>query len=93
MNARNMLKLCRAAHKRLYALEKVLPRFPVDRDIASFICAARSDVAELVHIAKLETANRVTVEQVSHVRQILSATRNHLQSVPDAAEKEPDEEV
>jgi len=91
MNASKMKRLCKEAYEDLECLEALLPYLKDDRAMP-FITKSRSDIRELILIAKYETAKNVTVEQTSHIHRILAKIRQLMRDVPDSVKRELEED-
>jgi len=90
MNAKKMIRLCDTALQKLDDLESLLAYIPAEREADRFVYESIAAARELRHIARLETAHAVTVEQASHIQRILSKTGFFLNLVPNTAKKELD---
>lgn len=90
MNAKKMIRLCKAARVKLDELEGLLAYVPSDQDASRFVYESMAAVYELIHIAKWETIHATTVSQASHIHRILSKTDYFLNLVPDSVKNESD---
>lgn len=90
MNAKKMIRFCDTALQKLDDLESLLAYIPTERKADRFVYKSIAAARELRHIARLETAHAVTVEQASHIQRILSKTDFFLNLVPNTAKKELD---
>ena len=88
MNAKKMIRLCKAAHAKLDELEGLLAYIPAEQDASRFVYESMADAKELEHVAKWETIHAVTVCQASHIHRILSRTDYYLNLVPDSVKNE-----
>ncbi len=90
MNAKTMIRRCDTALQKLDNLESLLAYIPTEKEANRFVYESIAVVHELKHIARLETAHAVTVEQASHIQRVLSKTDFFLNLVPNTAKKELD---
>lgn len=92
MTDSKMLKLCKTALQKLDDLEALLSHFPAEKEADRFVYTGIRDVRELQQIAKFETQNKVTTQQAAHINRILEQGERLLQSLPDSARRELDDD-
>lgn len=90
MTPKKMIRLCNTALQKLNDLESLASYIPSIREANRFVYESMAAVRELKHIARLETAHAVTVEQAAHIQRILSRTDFLMSLVPKQARKELD---
>jgi hypothetical protein len=84
MDAKQMVRSCKAVLKQLQQLEGYLNHIP-KKDAPKFVYQSMTDVKELIHIARLETVSNVTPEQAAHIGKIVNRAAAFMRMVPDDA--------
>jgi hypothetical protein len=89
MDAKTMLSTCGKTLKQLEKLERALNHIP-KKDASKFVYQSITDVKELTHIARLETAVNVTPEQAAHINKIVNRASAFMRMIPEDVRKELD---
>ena len=90
MDAKQMLHTCHAVLQQLEKLEGLLNYIP-KKDAPQFVFQSIKDVKELIHIARLETANNVTPEQAAHINKIVNRADAFHRMIPKDAKHGSDD--